>query len=305
MDASLIGFLAVNLEGSQPLQRSLIGHAATALAGPNAWQPVKIKLTNQTLILTARNAFQTLTLGSKTVASTDADQEIRIWGTGDAVVGPGWWDRCAVVDGNYTGAFFHGGMESEVSALHNDLYRRINGGPWVLISSQVPKQSTIIDPIPNIGGLMNEYKAVAISDLPSSTDSNISEVQIAEPGWCYANFGPGFSQLLRIWGNVKLTGAIKREKEFHRYAGRKRRVVTFGEPVDLNLPISGRITPDASSLYEWEDLEEAGEVICWRDPKGRRIFGVLDGISHTHTHPRLVDVSFTVEEIDYAEPAAE
>jgi hypothetical protein len=115
------------------------------------------------------------------------------------------------------------------------------------------------------------------------------------------NFGPGFSEFLRIWGNMKLSGAIKREKEFHRYAGRKRRVVTFGEPVDLNLSIAGRITPDASRLYEWEALEAAGEIICWRDPKGRRTFGVIDGISHTHTHPRLVDVSFTVEEIDYAE----
>ena len=301
MDASLIGFLAVNLEGSQPLQRSLIGHAATALAGPNAWQPVKIKLTNQTLILTARNAFQTLTLGSKTVASTDADQEIRIWGTGDAVVGPGWWDRCAIVDGNYTGAFFHGGMESDVATTHNDIYRRIDGGPWVPIASQVAKQSTVLDPLPSLNG-RSEYRATAVSSLPSSADSNILEERIAEPGWCYANYGNGFSAFLRIWGNMKLAGAIKREKEFHRYAGRKRRVVTFGEPVDLNLSIAGRITPDASSLYEWEALEAAGEIICWRDPKGRRTFGVLDGISYTHTHPRLVDVSFTVEEIDYAEP---
>ena len=258
-------------------------------------------LDSETVVILARHYGQIIRIGGTYHIASGDDTYIVAYGSGTLSLGSGDWDHLAIIAGRWDGVYFDGGMESEVSALHNDLYRRINGGPWVLISSQVPKQSTIIDPIPNIGGLMNEYKAVAISDLPSSTDSNISEVQIAEPGWCYANFGPGFSQLLRIWGNMKLSGAIKREKEFHRYAGRKRRVVTFGEPVDLNLSIAGRITPDASRLYEWEALEAAGEIICWRDPKGRRTFGVIDGISHTHTHPRLADMSFTVEEIDYAE----
>ena len=259
-------------------------------------------LAGETVIILARWYGQIVRIGETFHLADGDDTYIVAYGTGTLSLGSGDWDHLAIITGQWVGGYFDGGMNSEVSALNNDVYRRINGGEWVRIATQVPKQSTILDTLPILNGL-NEYKATAISDLPSSTDSNISEVQIAEPGWCYVNFGPGFSEFLRIWGNMKLTGAIKREKEFHRYAGRKRRVVTFGEPVDLNLSIAGRITPDASSLYEWEALEEAGEVICWRDPKGRRIFGVLDGISHTHTHPRLVDVSFTVEEIDYAEPA--
>lgn len=257
-------------------------------------------LDSETVVILARYAGQIIRIGDTYHIASGDDTYIVAYGAGTLSLGSGDWDHLAIIAGHWDGGYFDGGMESQVGAQHNDLWRRINGGPWALIASQVPKQSTIIDPIPNIGGL-NEYKATAVSSLPSSMDSEVSQVRIAEPGWCYANFGTGFGQFLRIWGNMKLTGAIKREKEFHRYAGRKRRVVTFGGPVDLNLPVSGRITPDASSLYEWEALEASGQVICWRDPKGRRIFGVLDGISHTHTHPRLVDVSFTVEEIDYAE----
>lgn len=146
---------------------------------------------------------------------------------------------------------------------------------------------------------------MAHSSLPSSAEAEIAQVPIYEPGLCYANYGAGFGELCRIWGNMKLGGNIKREKEYHRYAGRKRRTVTFGEAVDLGLQVSGRITPDVSSLTEWEALEERGVLVCWRDPKGRRIFGVLDGVGHTHTHPNLAEISFAVEELDYVEPAAE
>ena len=193
---------------------------------------------------------------------------------------------------------------TETDAEYSDVYRRINGGEWLKIGHQVPLQGTILDRLPTVAGL-NEYRVVSHSGLPSSAEAENVQVTIAEPGWCYANSGPGFGDLRKIWGNMKLGGTIKRDKALHKYAGRRRRIVTFGETVDLTVTVSGRVTPDASTLYEWEDLESAGEMICWRDPKGRRIFGVIDGVGHNHTHPYLNEISFSVEEIDYAEPAAQ
>ena len=60
----------------------------------------------------------------------------------------------------------------KVDAVYNDVYRSIDGGPFLLVASGVPVDGTVIDPIPSMRGL-NLYKIVAVSALPSTVSSDI------------------------------------------------------------------------------------------------------------------------------------
>ena len=56
-------------------------------------------LNNQTFLVVARNPEQKLWLGDVEQTTTKSDQVVRIFGSGELVLGPGWWDCVAVIDG--------------------------------------------------------------------------------------------------------------------------------------------------------------------------------------------------------------
>lgn len=184
--------------------------------------------------------------------------------------------------------------------VYNRVYRSIDGGEYVLIADQVPVNGSYVDPIPSIAGV-NTYKSEAVTDILGLAPSEPVDVEVAEPGWIYLNYGAGMADFVRFYGNASLTGSVQREKALHRFAGRRKRSVFFGDGIDQTIKVSGRLTPDASTLAEMEAAVIDADVVCFRDPKGRRIFGALGALSHTHETPTLVAVSFDVEEVDYAE----
>lgn len=57
-------------------------------------------LNNQTFLVVARNPEQKLWLGDVEQTTTESDQVVRIFGSGELVLGPGWWDCVAVIDGS-------------------------------------------------------------------------------------------------------------------------------------------------------------------------------------------------------------
>ena len=64
---------------------------------------------SSTVIATARNAGQVLTVGGNPVTSNTTDDQIRTAGATSAVFGPGWWDKLGIVEGEYDGEYFDGG----------------------------------------------------------------------------------------------------------------------------------------------------------------------------------------------------
>ena len=65
-------------------------------------------LNNQTFLVVARNPEQKLWFGDVEQTTTESDQVVRIFGSGELVLGPGWWDCVAVIDGPYSGPYFDG-----------------------------------------------------------------------------------------------------------------------------------------------------------------------------------------------------
>lgn len=81
-------------------------------------------LDNQTFLVIARNPGQKLWLGETESVTTESNQALRVFGSGEIVLGSGWWDCVAVVDGNYLGPWFDGsnpppGLLSQWSGISN------------------------------------------------------------------------------------------------------------------------------------------------------------------------------------------
>lgn len=186
-------------------------------------------------------------------------------------------------------------------AVYNQIFRSINDGPWIEIAPEVATNGTLFDPIPTVAG-SNRYRAVAWSDLPSTAEAEPAEVVIVGSGMVFVNYGPGFGQVLKFWGNPKLSGSTARPKTMRRYANRRRSVAYLGFGVAQDVKVSGRLTPDTSPLSAWEEANEVATDICYRDPTGRRIFGTFDTFSHNWVVvPTLCEISFGVDEGDFRE----
>lgn len=60
-------------------------------------------ISGQTLLITARHAGQWLTVDDTVYIAPADGAEIRVYGTGIITVGPGWWDKHGIYDGEYVG----------------------------------------------------------------------------------------------------------------------------------------------------------------------------------------------------------
>lgn len=204
------------------------------------------------------------------------------------------WDGTA--DSSTSTASFSPAPDAET----NSIYRQVNEGEWVLIAEGIPANGVYIDPIPTLAGI-NRYKAIATTQDTGAAESTPAEIDVSDPGWIYLNFGPSFSKFVRWYGNTKLSGSTSRERVLHQFAGRKKPVPFFGAALEQKVSITGRLTDDSSNLYEVEDAIREAEILCARDPKGRRIFAVAGALSHQWEGPNICQVSIEVEEVDYDE----
>lgn len=168
----------------------------------------------------------------------------------------------------------------EVATDHNDLYRSLDAGTtWTLIGENLPVNGSMVDPLPLVGG-SNLYKAVAVSATPSTADSLTVGVDTSDyathQGWCFANWGDGFTQGVRLHADVSVGSQVARDKVLRWYSDREDPVENTGPRREHSLTVSGRLKPSATSLEStWQEMEalaDAPAPICWRDPTGRRMF---------------------------------
>lgn len=262
-----------------------------------------VTLTNQTAVIRARTPGQMMVLGSQIATAETEGDTLRLYGSGKLFLSTGDWDLLTTAAGNHpTLPAFSGRTQSSVDIQSMDVYRQIDDGTWVLIADDIPAASSITDPLPTLNGL-NRYRVVTKSALESEATGPEAEIEVKEPGYIYLNWGVGWGSFVRWYGNVKLGGSTVREKTLHRFAGRKYPVAFFGESRSQKITVAGRLTPDSSSLYEVEDALDEATVICFRDPKGRKIFGVAGELSHQWESPTLCSVNLEVERVDHDERA--
>lgn len=188
----------------------------------------------------------------------------------------------------------------ELDAATNTVYRRINGGAWVQVAAGVARNGSMTDYLASAAGV-NEYRVDAVSSLGTTTPSTPVAVETAEQGLCYLNFGPGFSSVVTVWGNVQWSGSVSREVTLHNFAGRTYPVAYVGEHVAEAGTLAGKLAPDSSSLDQWREFARQAGVAWLRTPKGDRMPVAVGGLQWGHTGPTTATVSVAVTVVESTE----
>lgn len=193
--------------------------------------------------------------------------------------------------------------------------RRIDGGPWVTLFEGVSfddgSDMTVLDTLPSLKAV-HEYRLVVTSISPSTAVTD--PVQIETFGfrstiWGFLSYGEGFTTILRGAGNPDLSDQPDRARGAMAAAGRRFPILLVGDQRTRTRSVSllafwdmpGGPGP-SSTDHEWIEAGLEAGIVCWRDWRGDRIFGRLDGMQVT---PQIGDtsaeVSFSVEMTDFHE----
>lgn len=152
------------------------------------------------------------------------------------------------------------------------------------IRQETPLSLTILDTTPTING-RNEY-IVRVETADGATRDTLAEIITDEQAWAYLNSGESFDRIVRVKRRLNLASAPSRTSTIVKTAGRKRPIALFGENTDLYLRGSAVVLDDAvaeqvgdggSSISDIEDFLLTAGRVCYRDPTGRRVFGVVEG----------------------------
>src|SRR5690606_10959995 len=86
---------------------------------------------------------------------------------------------------------------AEVAVDHLQVWRA-TGADWMLVADNLALGQSITDMTPPTGGVV-VYRVAAVSGLPSTAWS--ADIAVSTPTrWVFLNYGPGFGQVVRVWG---------------------------------------------------------------------------------------------------------
>lgn len=207
----------------------------------------------------------------------------------------------------------------EVTATSAIVERRVDGGEWVTLATNLPLPTDFIDPLPNLTGT-TEYRVTSVSDTPSYYVNPVVTVEgpdgLWKDGaqhWGYLSWGDGFSITLRIQDELDTKETTDRVRTVQPFLGRKKPVSLFGANTSRVVAISGSVFFEeecprddeceyASRAEEWNRAGLESTIVCWRDYTGRRIFGSVSPVA-VDDGPRLgtAGISFSVTESDFIE----
>lgn len=191
----------------------------------------------------------------------------------------------------------------EVDATSVQVWRAIDDGEWVLLADGLPLNATITDFIPALN-LSNWYRAIAISDTPSSAESVSVEVLTEGTRAIVVNAGAQFSQSVQLASDPKVDISTTRARTMQRFAGRTLPVEYAGEQRSRSLSLSASLY-DESPGSTWEEVSALADLpapACYRDPDGRRVFVSMGDPSASGFGGPKRALSWSLTEIDWIEP---
>ncbi|MFW7414764.1 hypothetical protein [Demequina sp. SO4-18] len=171
----------------------------------------------------------------------------------------------------------------------------LDGGGTTVLDMTAPTRATVL------------YRGTAISAIPSTAVGEPVELVIDEQEYAYLGYGPGFATVLVFYGNLSPESSAGREEALEHFANRvgsdnrPAGVIISGERRDRSVGVSATLL-NADGMATHEDFEDAalhGGVMLYRDPTGRtgrRIFGMIGGVSTASPWEPLSQVSFRISE---------
>lgn len=137
------------------------------------------------------------------------------------------------------------GETAEVVSI--DVQRRINGGEWVPIMVGIPfdSETTLVDNIPSIWGV-NEYRVTATTEAPSKGvfgpfRKTVTPYIGNTENWLFLNYGETFDYMLRMQGDLSMSGSYDRSKETQKLLGRKKPISLLGQQLSREHQVTGTV----------------------------------------------------------------
>ena len=153
---------------------------------------------------------------------------------------------------------------------------------------------TILDTTPTIHG-DNLYTVTTISADGAKTDVTAT-MTTAEDEWAFMSKGAGFSEIVRFGGELKPQATPTVDALLVKAAGRSRPIGLYATTGGLTVSGTGEIvTGLGSSAEEIEAFLLVTGKGCYRDPTGRRMFGMISGQVSRDTY-MLGSFTYTVTE---------
>ena len=128
-----------------------------------------------------------------------------------------------------------------------DVERRINGGEWVPIMVGIPfdSETTLVDNIPSIWGV-NEYRVTATTEAPSKGvfgpfRKTVTPYIGNTENWLFLNYGETFDYMLRMQGDLSMSGSYDRSKETQKLLGRKKPISLLGQQLSREHQVTGTV----------------------------------------------------------------
>ena len=137
------------------------------------------------------------------------------------------------------------GETAEVVSI--DVERRINGGEWLPIMVGIPfdAETTLVDNIPSIWGV-NEYRVTATTEAPSKGvfgpfRKTVTPYIGNTENWLFLNYGETFDYMLKMQGDLSMSGSYERSKETQKLLGRKKPISLLGQQLSREHQVSGTV----------------------------------------------------------------
>ncbi|MCA0217916.1 MAG: hypothetical protein LCH43_11250 [Actinobacteria bacterium] len=164
-----------------------------------------------------------------------------------------------------------------VAATSVTIDRVIDGVSENVVSNYPSASSlTILDTTPTIHGV-NLYR-VTTKSVDGATTVVSESLTVEEGQWAFLSTGAGFSTIVKFFANLHVSAAPSRNSTLFAAAGRRRPIALFGTNGDLVVSGTVDLAPECGSTpQEVEEFILTAGVVCYRDPSGRRMFGVLSG----------------------------
>lgn len=188
-------------------------------------------------------------------------------------------------------------VSPQVAAVTYTVTRTINGATEVIVAKQaVTGPIVLIDTTPTINGA-NVYALTTYSSLGAASAPVTAEMDTAETRWAFLSTGTGFANYVTFYGELVPSAAPSRDSALIMAAGRSRPIAIFGAVSTLDVSVSASLFTDEGSTPQQVEtfLLGAGRA-CYRDPSGRRVFGMLSQAKLANIDPYKADLSFTISE---------
>lgn len=233
----------------------------------------------------------------------EADGGVTINLCNGSATGPVWWDGLTIEKGVTPGTYFDGETPVATDTVFADVERN-DGDGWTLVASGIDPTTRITDRTPRIGDV--RYRAISRTVLPTEQtgpEAVASWVHDRDP--VYVSGGDGWSRTCTARG-ADASDKATVEQELQQFAGSPVPVAFFGEARGYETTFTGSIWQHplypVSTREDWVALLYEAGLVCFRDCRGRKVFGLLD-VDFSTSGPSE-SVSITVQQARHTEGVA-